>query len=112
LLGILLGFGKHNSELFQRREDLYVKLDALDYVKNYKKRLETQKKIDVLWQKLQFRNDYYTHGLVSRHIVGYACDREHPESIQLENDYEQQAVFINQLMLEKNWIKNILLQFL
>ncbi len=112
LLGILLGFGSHNSELFENREQLYRKRDLLNCVKDYKKILKIQKQIDDLWQILQVRNDYYDYTLVTRHQVGYACDRNHPESLQLEQKYEKQARRVDVILNEKEWIENIMLKLM
>ena len=110
LLGILLGFGKYNAQLFQIREELYSKLDSLNYLKDYKKKVSIQKKIDRLWEKLQCRNDYYTYSLIAQHQVGYVCDRSHSESIELEKKYEKQSKEINEIINKENWIENILLK--
>jgi hypothetical protein len=109
LLGILLGFGKHNAQLYEMREQLYSKQDALDYLKDYKNKLKIQEKIEQLWQILQYRNDYYTCSLNVRHQVGYACDRQHPESIELEKKYENQTREINKILDKENWLEEIIL---
>ncbi len=112
LLGILLGFGNHNSELYENREQLYRKKYLLNCVKDYKKILKIQKQIDDLWRILQVRNDYYTYTLVTRHQVAYACDRNHPESLQLEEKYEKQARQVDVILNEKEWVENIMLKLM
>lgn len=109
LLGILLGFGEYNAQLFEQREQLYLKRDSLDYLRDYKKRIKIQEEINKLWEELQCRNDYCMYSLVARHQVAYVCDRDHPESIELEKKYEKQAREINRIINEDNWIENIML---
>ncbi len=112
LLGILLGFGSHNSKLFEKREKLYRKRELLNCIKDYKKILKIQKQIDNLWQVLQARNDYYTPIFITRHQIGYSCDRNHPESLQLEEKYEKQAIQVDVILNQKEWIENIMLKLM
>jgi hypothetical protein len=111
LLGILLGFGKHNAQLFELREQLYAKLDSLDYLKDYRKGFEIQQKIDQLWETLQCRNEYYKYDSITvSNLVAYACDRDHPESIELDEKYEKQGAEINKILNEERWVENILIE--
>ncbi len=108
LLGILLGFGKHNSELFQERDDLYCALNSLDYVRDYQEIVKINKKIDCIWNILQRCNDYCRFGLMMRCIPQYVSDNLHPESILLEKKYLLQSRKIKEILSSPDWIEQIL----
>lgn len=109
LLGILLGFGAHNSALFEERENLYDKRDNLECINIYQ-RQKIQKKIDNLWDTLFSLEDYYKAIIRMHHYVAYVGDEKNAESKALEKKYFQQAEVIENLLSEKNWLQNILFQ--
>src|ERR1700739_2405298 len=76
LLGVLLGFGKHNSMLFQKRE--YI-LDDLENKKNsHIYRLEKIKnKLSLVNDKLQSLHEHDPYIIASINRVCFAADPEH-----------------------------------
>lgn len=112
LLGILLGFGKHNSVLFQKRESLENKIKHLDFLQSYKDIQVIKKRIDYLYDTLQLRNDYYHTDLAMRNSIGFVADRDHPESKFLEKKYRELGTKISDIYSKDDWFEQTLLQLL
>lgn len=112
LLGILLGFGKHNSLLFERRENLEKKLNCLHFVQSYQEMQVIKNQIDNLWNVLQFRNDYYTSDLAMGNSIAFVADRDHPESKILEMKYNEQGIRISEIYSQDDWFEETLLQLI
>jgi hypothetical protein len=88
LLGILLGYGRHNSQLYQKREDI-----LLSY-KQYKRLLlkdspvldTLDRKADALTEILQPFGDLNSFPRVVR-PVAFVADHKHPETIKMKKKY-------------------------
>lgn len=116
LLGILLGFGSHNSHLFQRRHEI---LEAIE-----PSRIPVQLHRDCLPSKgyasleeelsaleTKFGTQHITNAhlpLVSWARVVFAQDRTHPETETLRRKYDQQQEFLQSLVLREDWFEQIL----
>jgi hypothetical protein len=112
LLGILLGFGKHNSILFEKRENLEKKLNCLNFVQSYQEMQSVKNQIDKLWDILKLRNDYYTSDLAMRNSIAFVADRDHPESKILEAKYKEQEVKISGIYSKDDWFEQTLLRLI
>jgi hypothetical protein len=111
LLGILLGFGKHNSLLFEKREILEKKLKRLAFIQSEKTKI-IKKELDKLWDILKLRNDYYISDLAMGNSIAFVADRNHLESKFLEKKYCKQATKISQIYSKNNWFEQTLLQLM
>ncbi len=109
LLGILLGFGKHNSMLFQYREDLTDNLEKkkksgiykLDSIKN---------KLNFVNDKLQSLHEHDFYIIASINRVCFAADPEHHETIELKNKYDNLNRKINEIYSRDDWFERTLIQ--
>jgi hypothetical protein len=108
LIGILLGFGKHNSILYEKRENLEKKLNQLNLVQSYQEIQSIKNQLDKLWGVLEFRNDYYTSNVVSGSSIAFVADRKHPESKILEAKYKKQTVRICEVYSKDDWFEKTL----
>ena len=82
LIGIVLGFGKHNSSLFYRRS-------LLEKEFNLKKQDLIEQEVDKLKEKQQF-SDCKSDILLFSSLPRFAFDPTHPETQELHNKYTQQ----------------------
>jgi hypothetical protein len=112
LLGILLGFGRHNSILFEKRENLEKKLNRLNFIQSYQEMQTVKNQIDRLWDILKLRNDYYTSGLAIGNSIAFVADRDHPESKILEAKYKEQEVKISEIYSRNDWFEQTLLRLI
>lgn len=119
LLGIILGFGKHNSYLFQRRHEISGEVDLHEIPLNGRRPIlpssgfETiQEELDVLEKLLRNNDDcwLFYFPIVNFNRVSFVSDPNHPESIFLKSKYETQRKAINRLFLEEDWFEQILFQ--
>jgi hypothetical protein len=114
LFGILLGFGKYNSHLFQRREDL----DPYELPINLRIKVppspeytSIQSELEDLSQKMCCFNGYsQCFPIVTFNQVTFAADPNHPETIFLRKKYEAQRKRIHQILDREDWFEQILLQ--
>jgi hypothetical protein len=116
-LGIILGFGVHNSQLFQRREDILNVLEP-DTIPVYLNKTitpslgyaTTEEELSDLWTKLDSLNpsDQY-FPIVNLNRVGFAVDPKHKETIFLRKKYEIQRQKINEILAREDWFKQILM---
>jgi hypothetical protein len=107
LLGILLGFGKHNSLVFQKREEL---IDSLG--KDLKKIELINNEIDVLNKKLQPLHEYDKYIIATINRVGFSSDHDHPETIQLRSKYDNLNRKINEIYSRDDWFERTLIQLM
>lgn len=107
LLGILLGFGKHNASLFQRREEL---LNALG--KDLRKSELLEEKIKTLNSKLQFFHDYDPAIIATINRVHFVADPSHPETIWLRKKYDALTKIINKIHSANDWFEQTLFRLL
>ena len=109
LLGILLGFGKHNSMLFQKREDI---LDDLEWKKNsHIYRLEELKnKLNLANNKLQSLHEHDPYIIASINRVCFVADTEHDETVKLRKKYDNLNRKINEIYSREDWFEQTLIQ--
>lgn len=105
LLGILLGFGTHNSMLFQKREDLINSLG-----KNLKDPRSIQKKINELDEKLQSLHSHDPYIIATMHRVGFAADQSHEETHYLKSKYDRLNKKVLDIFARKDWFEQVLLK--
>lgn len=107
LLGILLGFGKHNAMLFQKREEL---LNSIG--KNLKSSELIQDQIKLLDSKLQALHEHDPYIISTINRVGFAADPTHLETIRLRQKYDKLNKKLNDIYSQENWFEQTLLQLI
>lgn len=96
LLGIILGYGKHNASLFHRRyvlENAFIKRHDL-----------LEKEIKKINERLQSHHNEKSHLLFS-FLPNFVCDPTHPETQELHNGYIQQRKEFNELYRNGNFLE-------
>lgn len=114
LLGVFLGFGRENSRLFQRREEL----DPQGFSPFLQKHISPSKgyesvedELADLWRRLSVINNHDRYfPIVNLVRVGFAADPNFPETEILRSKYELDRKRINKIMANENWFEEILLQ--
>lgn len=109
LLGILLGFGKHNSMLFHYREYLTNKLENKMKFSIYKLE-EIQNRLKLLDKKLQSLHEHDPYIIASLNRVCFVADPEHSETITLKNKYDRLNRKINNIYSRDDWFEQTLIQ--
>lgn len=111
LLGILLGFGKHNAMLFQRREDLLEKLEEKKICGLYN--LEPiQNELQQINSKLQTLREHDFYIISSLNRVCFVADHKQQESKRIKEKYDELNVKINEIYSREDWFKQTLLQLI
>ncbi len=110
LLGILLGYGRDNAELFQRREDLFVGKKQIPFSisqKPSKRFSSAEKELESLDQKLL---PIYTRNtqLLLVKPVNFVADQQSPETHLLVSHYELLHKELTALFLSEDWFSLIL----
>lgn len=105
LIGILLGFGKYNSMLFQKREELLQSLG-----KNLKKIELIQKELETLNSMLQPLHVHDGSMIATINRVGFVADHNHIETINLRDHYDKLNREINEIYSKDDWFEHTLLQ--
>jgi len=107
LLGILLGFGRHNAHLFWRKTQLEKRLksnaESAEFQEEYNK-IDLQLKSFTDWNS----DDFNSH-LIG--LPGFRADLEHAETKQLKAEYTKQYKKIVKLNDRKDFLEVILAQF-
>ena len=112
LLGILLGYGRRNAELFQRRATLSsseIRIPFSPYPKPMKPFSSIEEELKYLDQHLQL--------LRSKNIwllrvipVNFAADPNHPETICLKKKYAFLHSKLSAIFKHDDWLDKLLLQ--
>jgi hypothetical protein len=110
LLGILLGYGRHNAELFQRREDLFVGKKQVPFLSSQRpssRFSSVEKELETLDQKLLpvYRKNIQ---LLLVKPVSFVADLQHPETRQLAGHYGLLHKELTALFLSEDWFSSIL----
>ena len=104
ILGILLGYGRHNSLLFQRRADILgrcwayerSKYQENDPAKDFRDQLSIEKELNYLNNRLgNFSNESDYGSLIPISPLGFAADNEHSETKNLAKKYRSIREKIN-----------------
>jgi hypothetical protein len=112
LAGILLGFGKHNAELFQKRAEISSKKPTL-------KQFRTQpslgfdsieQELSTLHSQLQSFDGEGRYSLCFMRLPGFVAERHHRETKQLMRKYRQQRKYITKLFAQGNVLEITLKQ--
>jgi hypothetical protein len=113
LLGILLGFGHHNSHLFKQRDTIRDILESkaeIPYLiqgKNSKEWETLEKQLEELNSQLQV---FHPYGIVPMTIQfpGFAAQLDHCETIALREKYNQARQNISHLYNHSNWFHEVI----
>jgi hypothetical protein len=109
LLGILLGFGRHNYYLFYHREMLQHKIEKCQFVP---KRLEyVQQEIDAISHRFQSVVQKKRNSLHLFSFPKFFFELGHPETDKVLSQYKQRAKEIPPLFLHGNFLESYLRQF-
>lgn len=106
LMGILLGYGTRNSNLFQERVDLEERLANIDWAVNYTEWLAVQKRLDEIATTLNGRFPIGINLIRPCHPQ-YVCDAKHPESMALDQKYREQSGLINEILDSPDWMERM-----
>lgn len=111
LLGILLGYGRHNAELFQRRHPLFgrKKIPYSIYPKPSAPFLTIEEELCFFKKKLKLIHSNQC-GLLRVNRVNFAADLESSETIQLHKHYSAIHQKLTQLFSTENWFETLLEQ--
>jgi hypothetical protein len=109
LLGILLGFGKHNAMLFQKREDLTDLLERRKKSRIYKLQF-IENKLNFINDKMKSFHEHDSNVLASINRVMFVADPDHPETIQLREKYDELNKKINEIYFKDDWFEQTLIQ--
>lgn len=101
LLGVMLGFGRHNAELFQRREELT----------NQEFFPANEEEVEYLWQHLQCARNPPNY-LLKVTDVGFAGDLDDPETHILVKKYESLHDELILIFDREDWLEVILSKLL
>jgi hypothetical protein len=109
LLGILLGFGKHNAMLFQQRGDL---IDDLERKKKFGiYNLENiQNKLLLVNNALKPLRKHDSYVIASINRVCFVADPKHHETIELRKKYDNLNKKINEIYSKDDWFEQTLIQ--
>lgn len=114
LIGILLGFGKTNAELFQKRSEILGRVDVIK-----KKRTEPSPGYNSIDQELEALNTTFQVSNSGRKaslnyisLPGFAKDCNHPETQALMHKYKAQRKYITQCYSNGNILETTLQQLL
>lgn len=114
LLGIMLGYGRHNGELFQRREELIeneINPPFLTYKTPSERFSSIEKEIEYLWEHLQPVNK--THEYLLRVVdVGFAGDPDDAETHLLVEKYEALHKKLIAIFDREDWLEIVLRKLL
>lgn len=104
LLGILLGFGRHNAMLFHRRERLRENLESSQCA-IINKSMKYQKSLDHVDEKLIFFHPHDHYLIASKNRVHFLADPNHEETMRLKTKYDQLNKSINKIYSKENWFE-------
>ena len=114
LIGILLGFGKINAELFQKRNEILGKREAIK-----KKRTEPSPGFSSIDQELDALNTTLGASPSKRRsslnyisLPSFAMDQHHPETRALMQKYRLQRNYITQCYSKGNVLETTLQRLL
>ena len=111
LLGVLLGFGVHNSMLFQQREEVKDYLKIMGKSGVFKLNL-VQKRLDVINSRLQplHEHDFYIISSINR--VCFLVDHTHSKTIKLIKKYDRLNTEINEIIYRSDWFEQLLIRLM
>lgn len=114
LIGILLGYGKTNAELFQKRSEILMSNPGIK-----KRRTQPSQSFDSIDEELNFLNaslkSFSNEGKVSlyfMHLPGFVACHQHEETVQLKQKYIQQRKYITQHYARRKVLETTLEQLM
>jgi len=109
LIGILLGYGRHNAELFNRRHPLFGrrKIPYTTYPKPSPPFLTVEEELCFFKKKLKTFNPHQ-FGLLRVSQVNFAADHESLETAQLHRHYTSIHRELTELFSSENWFAILL----
>lgn len=105
LLGILLGFGRHNAMLFEKRERL---IDLLN--RPLLDPFRINREIELIDKKLQPFHECDRCILASTNRVMFAADSANKETIELRTKYDKLNREINLIYSKPDWFEKTMIQ--
>lgn len=104
LLGILLGFGTHNANLFKQRELLEARIRSLACLKqSYTIQMKDQ--LCVLWQKLQLSSKMPETRVDLPYQVQFVGDPTNMETIYLKRKYSEEGAKLSEIYSSDTWFE-------
>lgn len=107
LLGVMLGFGRHNAELFQRREELTKPKFSLTFFSLSRVFSSNEEEVQYLWQHLQLTRNSPDF-LLKVTGVGFVGDLDDPETHTLVKKYESLHNELIFIFDRHDWLEVIL----
>ena len=107
----MLGFGRHNAELFQRREELTDPKLSLFPISPNKGFSSAEEEVEYLWQHLKGTRN--THDCLLRVTgVGFAGDPDDPETSVLVQKYDTLHKELISIFDRDDWLEIVLAKLL
>jgi hypothetical protein len=111
-LGVLLGFGLHNSKLFEARELKEKEIhrwNCLSPTSSMKKNIQYQ--IDHLWEILCIKDDdFYCSNVALPFLINFVSDKNNEETIYLNRKYREQSKKISEILYANDWFDQIIIK--
>lgn len=112
LLGILLGYGDSNAQLFEKREEIYDFLSGkklyLDLMTNSKDFDKVHEGLETIQSKLKLFNPLITLHMENTLTPSFLADPDHPETIKLQKQYGNLRPLLMEVLNRKDWFELIL----
>lgn len=110
LLGILLGFGRHNSMLFYEKDKIQKQLKM--HKLNLKKAWRLQKKLETIQIHMTHFHPHDVYRIASTNRVQFFADPYHHETILLRNKYDELNKKILEISAKEDWFEQTIKQLL
>lgn len=104
-MGVMLGFGRHNAELFERRDELS-KEDKRPFLRRARP-VKASKEIEQIDARLQRLNkkDSLLYMVIP---IYFAADFDHPETLILKKKYEAMHKKLTAIFKQDDWLDIVL----
>jgi hypothetical protein len=107
LMGILLGFGRHNSLCF---EDLDEMESSNNYLMHTKEFISKREKLNK--QLKCFRGQEKLSNIERHGQIGFRADHNHPETKELKEKYNKLCIKTDEIYSRDDWFEKTLRQLL
>ena len=97
LIGILLGYGKVNAELYQKREKIRNRINHTKSIFIERDLISLNEELDALNARLKSFSNEGRLFLQFMRLPGFVADHSHPETALLRKKYREQRMRITQL---------------
>jgi len=110
LLGILLGFGKHNAMVFKLRETLEHKLAKISCITLPEYHQDLKNRIEILWNTLKPLDANNDINLTLPYRICFVGDHNHLETAMLEQLYRNNNRKLSEIFSKDDWFEKIITQ--